>query len=85
MKKVKIKIPQLAMIAGTRVLLGSGLGLLLADRLEKKQRTCTGWTLLGVGIASTIPLGMMVLCKKSRFSRFLQYRPKFDFLKVAGL
>jgi hypothetical protein len=48
------------LIAGTRAALGAGIGLLLADRLPQDQRRAVGWTLLLVGIASTIPLAFEV-------------------------
>jgi hypothetical protein len=64
MKEVSIKLPVLALIAGTRALLGGGLGLLLADRLDKEKRKTVGWTLLMVGVVTTIPIGMLVLGKK---------------------
>jgi len=56
MKSVDLTIPQLAMIAGTRGLLGSGLGLLLADRIPESRRKAIGWTLFALGALSTIPL-----------------------------
>jgi len=58
-----VTLPELALIAGTRVALGAGLGLLLADRLSGDQRRAVGWTLLGVGALSTIPLALEVLGK----------------------
>lgn len=61
MRERTVTVPQLAMIAGTRVAGGAGLGLLLADRLERGQRRAVGWTLLAVGAISTIPLVAQVL------------------------
>jgi hypothetical protein len=51
-----VTMPEIAMLAGTRVAAGAGLGLLLAERLERGQRRAIGWTLLAVGALSTIPL-----------------------------
>jgi hypothetical protein len=56
MKNVDLTIPQLAMIAGTRGLLGSGIALLLADRIPQPRRRAIGWTLFAIGALSTIPL-----------------------------
>jgi hypothetical protein len=56
-----VTVPELFMIAGTRVALGAGVGLLVADRLGAEQRRAIGWTLLGVGIISTIPLAAEVM------------------------
>ncbi len=56
-----VTVPELAMIAGTRMALGAGIGLLLADRLSMEQRRAVGWTLLGVGAISTFPLAAEVM------------------------
>ena len=58
-----LSLPELAMIAGTRAILGAGVGLLLADRLNKDQRRAVGWTLLGIGVLTTIPLAANVLSR----------------------
>lgn len=64
MKEISIKLPVLALIASTRAILGGGLGLLLADKLDKEKRKTVGWTLLMVGVVTTIPIGMLLMCKK---------------------
>ena len=64
MKKSELTLPEIALIAGTRAMLGAGAGLLLADRLNKDQRKAAGWTLLIVGAVSTIPLAIEVLSKR---------------------
>jgi hypothetical protein len=56
MKQVSLTIPEIALIAGTRAAGGAGLALLLSDRLTPERRRAIGWTLLGVGIITTIPL-----------------------------
>src|SRR5207245_1607136 len=61
MKKSIVTVPELALIAGTRVALGAGLGLLLADWLSDSQRRAVGWTLAVFGAATTIPLALEVL------------------------
>jgi len=53
-------VPELALIAGTRAILGVGLGLLLADRLNLDQRKAVGWTMFAIGAISTIPLGIEI-------------------------
>ena len=45
-----VTIPEVMLIAGTRVALGVGLGLLISDWLNKDQRQAAGWALLGVGV-----------------------------------
>jgi len=64
MRERGITLPELGLIAGTRAALGAGLGLLLASRLDPDQRRAVGWTLLLVGIVSTVPLAMEVLGKR---------------------
>ena len=63
MKETRLTLPEVGMIAGTRMALGAGLGLLLAGRLSDEQRRAIGWVLLGVGVISTIPLALEVLGK----------------------
>lgn len=57
-------LPEIMLIGGTRVALGAGIGLLLAERLSDDQRRGAGWALLAVGALSSIPLAMNVLGKK---------------------
>jgi len=64
MKKSELTLPEIALIAGTRGMIGAGAGLLLADRLEDDQRKAIGWTLLIIGAISTIPLAIEVLSKR---------------------
>ncbi len=64
MKKAELTFPEIALIAATRGMLGAGAGLLLADRLNDDQRKAAGWTLLTVGVISTIPLLIDVLSKR---------------------
>jgi hypothetical protein len=65
LKERSITIPEIILIAGTRVALGVGIGLLIADRLNKDQRKGAGWALFGVGVLTTIPLARAVLGKPS--------------------
>jgi len=64
MKKAALTIPEIMLIAGTRVMAGVGAGLLLADRLRGDERKKIGWTLFLVGAISTIPLALDVLSKR---------------------
>ncbi len=56
MNRTPLSIPEIAIIAGTRAMAGAGLALLLADRLSSEQRRAIGWTLLGIGAATTVPI-----------------------------
>ncbi|HET6637173.1 MAG TPA: hypothetical protein VFH82_00100 [Gemmatimonadota bacterium] len=63
MKKRQVTLPQIALIAGTRVALGAGLGLLLGEKLDGDTRRGAGWALVAVGAISTIPLAAGLLCR----------------------
>lgn len=63
MKEHKLKVPEIAMIASTRGMLGAGIGLLLSNKLSKDQRRAVGWTLVLVGVVTTIPLAMNLFGK----------------------
>jgi hypothetical protein len=63
MKAKGLTIPEIVLIAGTRVALGAGAALLLADRLDADQRRAVGWTLLLVGAITTVPLLIEVVGK----------------------
>jgi len=64
MKKSRLTIPELSLIAGTRAVLGGGIALLFADRLTEKQRRTAGWALFLAGAITTIPLVKLVLDKR---------------------
>lgn len=64
MKKTGLTIPEIAMIAGTRVIAGAGVALLLADKLDMKRRKKLGWAMFLVGAISTIPLAIDVFSKR---------------------
>jgi hypothetical protein len=60
MKEIRISVPALVLVAGTRAILGIGAGLLLSDRLSKDQRKAAGWAMFLVGTLITIPLAFEV-------------------------
>jgi hypothetical protein len=59
-KETKITLPKLGLIAATRGMLGTGIGLLTSSHLKDTRRKTLGWTLLGIGVLSTIPLAYSV-------------------------
>ena len=69
MRERTLTIPEIMLIVGTRVALGIGLGLLIADKLSRDARKGAGCALLAVGALSTIPLAMDVLGKPERAER----------------
>jgi hypothetical protein len=61
MRETRVSLPELAMIAATRGMLGVGVGLLIAERVGQERRRAVGATLLAIGALSTIPLALEVL------------------------
>jgi len=61
---MKVTVPELALIAGTRGMLGAGIGLLAAGKLTHDQRRAVGKTLLAVGLVTTIPLLLEVFHRR---------------------
>jgi hypothetical protein len=64
MRKTVLTIPEIGLIALTRVALGAGLGLLLSGKLDRSARRAAGLALVAVGAFTTVPLAIDVLCKK---------------------
>ena len=62
----ELRLPELALLAGTRGMLGAGVGLLVADKLSEDKRQAIGWTLVAIGVLTTIPLAMMVFSRRRR-------------------
>jgi hypothetical protein len=56
MNRIPLSVPEIGMIGGTRAMLGAGIALLLAHRLNDDQRRAVGWTLLAVGAITTLPI-----------------------------
>jgi hypothetical protein len=59
-----VTVPELALIAATRGVIGFGAGLLFADKLKGERRRVLGWSLFLSGLASTVPIAMHVFGKK---------------------
>jgi len=64
MKKAELALTEIGLIAGTRVMAGAGIALLLADKLNEDKRKMLGWTLFLIGAISTIPLVIDVFSKR---------------------
>ncbi|HVT80180.1 MAG TPA: hypothetical protein VHM90_05940 [Phycisphaerae bacterium] len=63
MKRIELTMPQLALIAGTRGLLGAGIGLLASQLIPRRHRKIVAWSLVAAGALSTIPLAIKVVKK----------------------
>jgi hypothetical protein len=63
MKKTTLTIPELALVAGTRGMLGAGIALLISRRLSESQRETAGIVLTAIGALTTIPLLFEIMGK----------------------
>ena len=63
MTETKLTVADIILIAGTRVVLGAGIGLLFSTRLNNDQRKAAGVALALVGGLTTIPLALGVIGK----------------------
>jgi len=75
MKTRELTLADIGLIAGTRGMLGAGLGLLLSRKLQDEQRIAVGWTLVMVGVITTVPLLLTVLSQRSRSPAGDRYEP----------
>jgi hypothetical protein len=73
MMERKLTIAEIILIAGTRIALGAGIGLLLSTRLNNDQRKAAGVALAVVGGLTTFPLALGVMAQKS--ARTTEIRP----------
>lgn len=64
MKQARLTLPEISLLAVTRVALGGGLALLLTDCLTEKQRKAAGWGLFLTGAVSTVPLVKLIIDKR---------------------
>ena len=64
MRKSVLTIPEIGLIALTRVALGAGLGLLVSSKLDRDARRAAGVALVAFGVLTTFPLVADVLCKQ---------------------
>ncbi len=58
MKQITLRGPDLMLLVGTRMVLGVGVGLLVATRLDERARRSAGIALLVVGVLTTVPILM---------------------------
>src|SRR5262245_29177493 len=60
MRNVQLNVRTIGLIASTRVALGIGIGLMIADRLPARRRRALSRTLTALGALTTIPLAVAV-------------------------
>jgi hypothetical protein len=54
-RETHLSLPEIAFAVITRAMLGAGIALFVADRLNPEQRKAVGVTLVLVGLLTTIP------------------------------
>ena len=62
-----LTLPELGFIVSTRAALGAGIGILLSEKLSTSARRAVGFTLAGIGVATTIPAAMVLFRNRRRF------------------
>jgi hypothetical protein len=65
MTERNLTIAEIILIAGTRVALGAGIGLLVSSRLNKDQRNAAGLALTLFGALTTVPLALGIIGKRT--------------------
>ena len=60
MQTRSLALPTIGIFAATRGMLGAGIGLLLADKIDRSKRMRIGRTLIAIGAISTIPLAAII-------------------------
>lgn len=65
MRERILTVPDIMLIAGTRVALGVGIGLLVSRKLGEGMRRGAGWALLAMGALTTVPLVMKGLSESN--------------------
>ena len=65
MQERTLTVADIILIAGTRVAMGVGIGLLLSNKLTKDQRKAAGLALAIVGGLTSIPLALGVMGRKT--------------------
>ena len=63
MREIPLTLPEIGMINSTRFIIGAGVGLLLAGKLDDDARKAVGVTLVAVGTLVSIPVAMAFLGK----------------------
>ncbi len=68
MQKRTVSLALAILIGATRGILGIGVGLLLSEKLRRRDRRKVGAALAGAGALSTIPLAIRAFAEHRRVS-----------------
>jgi hypothetical protein len=61
---MEVSVPELGFVAATRGIGGAGIGLLVASALPPDVRRALGWTLLAIGVLTTVPIAASVISRQ---------------------
>jgi hypothetical protein len=64
MEQLVLAAPQFGFIIGTRIALAFGLGLLVGERLPEARRRALAYSLVSIGIATTVPAALTLLSSR---------------------
>lgn len=64
MQERTVKLPELALVAVTRGMLGFGAGLFASELIPRRRRTLVASIFVGIGAVSTIPLALRILRRR---------------------
>lgn len=68
----------LGFVVGTRIMLGLGVGLLVAGRLPDDRRRTIGLTLVAIGAATTVPAVISLRRSRTRIRKSLRGHSSTD-------
>ena len=63
MREISLTLPEIGMINTTRFVIGTGVGLLLAGKMDRSARKGAGIALITVGALVSIPVAVSFLGK----------------------
>jgi hypothetical protein len=71
MDNISLSWPLLGFVVGTRAALAFGIGLLVADRIPQDKRRAIALTLIGIGVATTVPAARSVFARSGDRHHYL--------------
>ena len=70
MRNFEVSVPEVAFVAATRGMAGAGVGLLVSDLIPAQHRRTVGWTLIAIGLITTVPI-LATAIARARWPRLL--------------
>jgi len=73
MKELVLNPPLLMFVVGTRAAMAFGVGLLASEKIPEHVRRRLGFSLLALGIATTIPAAMKVFGRSTQRHEYRRF------------